>query len=87
MVCWCLCQHKEVGWIDEDKIQTHAFPPGSFFTKRGIPKPDDWVGSEVWVCGVPAMYKALSGARDEPGLQNGSALHNLGYDASEVVKF
>lgn len=60
----------EVGWIDEAKLKTYAFPPGA--------------GTVVWICGVDEMYKSLAGGRLTKGIKAGSALHNLGY-AEEMV--
>jgi cytochrome-b5 reductase len=60
------------GWVNEDKIKRHAFPPG-----------DDTI---ITVCGLPGVYDKLCGPRRDAHLSEGSALHSLGYTESMVVK-
>ena len=60
------------GWINEDKLRRHGFPPGE--------------NSRVVVCGLPGVYDKLCGPRTDPALAPGSALYNLGYSSSMVVK-
>jgi len=62
----------EAGWIDEEKIRRWAFPPS----------PE----TSVFVCGLPSMYDALCGARNESDLREGSVLDALGYTAEMVEK-
>lgn len=50
---------RERGWIDEEKIHQYGFPPGGFFSSRGIPTPDGWGGAELWLCGPPSMVCAV----------------------------
>lgn len=59
----------ETGWIDEAKIKRLGFSAAS--------------DSVVWVCGVDEMYKSLAGSRMK-NLEEGSALHNLGYTDDNV---
>jgi cytochrome-b5 reductase len=63
----------ELGWIDEDKIRRHAFPPS--------------VDTRVFVCGLPGVYDHLCGPRTVKEIRAGSALHNIGYNEDMVVKF
>ena len=63
----------ENGWIDQEKIERLAPPPAEDGSHK------------VFVCGLPAMYEALCGARGEP-LADGSVLAALGHSASNVVK-
>lgn len=53
----------------------------SFLEKHGHPGP----GTLVFICGPPAMYADLSGARGEKALSG--VLADLGYRAEQVVKF
>ena len=68
MTVHILCQ----GWVNEDKIKRHGFPPG-----------DD---TFVAVCGLPGVYDKLCGPRESEALTQGSALHSLGYTSAMVVK-
>ena len=63
----------EFGWIDEEKIKKFCFAPS-----------DD---TGVFVCGLPAMYAALCGPRDQKEVASGTVLNKLGYSDSMVVKF
>ena len=60
------------GWVNEEKIKKHGFPPG-----------DD---SLVVVCGLPGVYDKLCGPRSDSNLAERSALHSLGYTKEMVVK-
>lgn len=62
----------ETGWIDESKIAKYAHPPDR--------------DTLVFVCGLPPMYAALCGPREEKALREGTALHRLGYTTDMVVK-
>jgi len=62
----------ETGWIDEAKIQKYAFPPSE--------------DTMVFVCGLPPMYEALCGPRNEKELKEGSTLLKLGYTQDMVAK-
>ena len=62
----------ESGWIDAKKIQKYAFAPSA--------------DTLVFVCGLPAMYKALCGPREEKVLAEGSTLSDLGYTTDMVTK-
>jgi cytochrome-b5 reductase len=63
----------EIGWVDEDKIRMHAFPPAA--------------DTRVFVCGLPGVYDKLCGPRLSPFVTKDSALGNLGYSNDMVVKF
>ena len=41
----------------------------------------------VFVCGVPALYAALCGPRDQKGVAAGTVLQRLGYLDHMVFKF
>ena len=62
----------ETGWVDEAKLKKHAFPPAE--------------DTLVFVCGLPGMYAALCGPRNEKELKDGSTLQKLGYTADMVAK-
>ena len=62
----------EAGWIDEQKIRKHAFGPA--------------IDTLVLVCGLPAMYAALCGPREETSVREGSTLAALGYTREMVAK-
>ena len=62
-----------VGHIDAAKIAAYCAPPSA--------------QTRVFVCGVPAMYESLCGARAEKGVAPGSVLHGLKYTEEMVVKF
>jgi cytochrome-b5 reductase len=61
------------GWIDEEKVAKYCHPPA-----------DDTC---VFVCGVPPMYNALCGPRDQKEIKEGSTLHKLGYANGSCFKF
>jgi cytochrome-b5 reductase len=63
----------ELGWVNEDKLRRHAFPPVA--------------DTRVFVCGLPGVYDKLCGPRLSRSLEANSALDNLGYDATLVIKF
>jgi cytochrome-b5 reductase len=64
---------KTIGWVNEDKIRTHGFPPSN--------------DTRVVVCGLPGVYDKLCGSRFEPNsLTPGCALSNLSYAADTVLK-
>jgi len=63
----------EVGWINEEKIRNHAFPPS--------------VDTKVFVCGLPGVYDKLCGPRLSPQVAAGSALFSIGYSDDMVIKF
>jgi cytochrome-b5 reductase len=63
----------ELGWVSEEKISRHAFPPA--------------VDTRVFVCGLPGVYLKLCGPRTTRALSPHSALHELGYSDDMVVKF
>lgn len=63
----------ETGWIDEAKVKKYAFPATA--------------DTNVFICGLPAMYESFCGARGEPGLKEGTIMHNLGYSAEQITKF
>eukprot|EP01062_Namystynia_karyoxenos_P011650 TRINITY_DN14187_c0_g1_i1.p1 TRINITY_DN14187_c0_g1~~TRINITY_DN14187_c0_g1_i1.p1 ORF type:complete len:341 (+),score=129.50 TRINITY_DN14187_c0_g1_i1:70-1023(+) len=63
----------EKGWVDEEKVKKHCFPPG-----------DDTL---IMVCGVPPLYDIFCGPRTEKELKEGTVLHKLGYTTEMVVKF
>ena len=67
-----VADHAEVGWVSEDRIRTHGFPPA-----------DDTL---IVVCGLPGVYAKLCGRRSEAGLADGCALKNLGYSDHMVCK-
>ena len=46
------------------------------------PSPD----TLVFVCGLPPMYKAICGPREDKVLAEGSALSDLGYSTEMVAK-
>ena len=62
----------ETGWVDKAKIEKYCFPPS----------PD----TLLFVCGLPGMYNALCGPRNEKELKDGSVLQQLGYTAAMVAK-
>lgn len=64
-------QNKALGWVGRDVIQAHAFPPHPH--------------TLTYVCGLPSVYNALCGPRDDPACSG--VLADLGYDATHVVKF
>ena len=66
-------QAKELGWVDERVLKLHAHPPAR--------------DTKVFVCGLPGVYDKLCGPRNDAGVAPGSALANLGYEATHVVKF
>lgn len=59
------------GRIDETFLRAHVPPPSADVL--------------IFVCGPPAMYNTLSGARTEKKLSG--ALAGMGYRANQVVKF
>ena len=61
------------GWIDEEKVAKYCYPPSE--------------STCVFVCGVPPMYNALCGPRDQKEIKEGSTLHKLGYANSSCFKF
>jgi cytochrome-b5 reductase len=63
----------EGGWIDAAKVAKYT----------PAPSPE----RSVFVCGLPAMYKALCGSRVCPDVAEGSVLAELGFRAEHVVKF
>ena len=63
---------REFGWVSEETLRRRAFPP----TPDGL----------VFVCGLPSVYEKLCGPRGAP-LAKYSALHNLGYEDANVIKF
>ena len=62
----------EVGWVDAAKIEKYAHAPSA--------------DTQVFVCGLPAMYEALCGPRTDKEVPADTVLARLGYDASMVVK-
>ena len=62
----------ECGWIDEEKIRTHAFPPAH--------------DTLAFVCGQPALYQRLCGPHDDKVLRDGTVLDKLGYRTANVAK-
>ena len=65
----------ECGWVDSEKVARLGFGPAADGS------------SAAFVCGLPALYDAMCGPRDEGGLRAGTALERLGYAAADVVKF
>ena len=63
----------ESGWIDEEKVAKHCYPPAA--------------DTCVFVCGLPSMYDALCGPRDVAEITEGSTLHRLGYADASCFKF
>jgi hypothetical protein len=63
----------ELGWVNEEKILSHGFPPA----------PD----TKVFVCGLPGVYLKLCGPRSSLEIPPGTALRALGYSQEMVVKF
>ena len=63
----------EIGWIDEEKIRMHGFPPAE--------------DTMVLVCGLPGVYDKLCGPRNSVSLPKGCVLSNLGYTEEMVLKF
>jgi cytochrome-b5 reductase len=61
------------GWVNEDKISRHAFPPSA--TTR------------VMVCGLPGVYDKLSGPRNSADVPQSTILGRLGYLTEMVIKF
>ena len=66
---------KDLGWVTIDKIE-----------KYSASTPSD-VGHRVFVCGLPGIYLALCGPRDDPKLSTDSQLYRLGYRDEQVIKF
>jgi ferredoxin-NADP reductase len=64
----------ELGWVNEEKIRKHAFPPRHDGSVR------------VMVCGLPGVYEKICGPRHDPRVAEGSILHTLGYTDDMVVK-
>ena len=63
----------EIGWVNEDKIRRHGFPPA-----------DD---TRVLVCGLPGVYDKICGPRTSAEVDPDSALGRIGYSKDMVVKF
>jgi len=63
----------DTGFITDKLISEH------------MPKPDSGADAQIWICGPPPMYEALSGPRGEPEV--GGVLAKLGYSADQVNKF
>jgi hypothetical protein len=63
----------ELGWVDRAKIETFCHPPS-----------DETL---VFVCGLPQLYAAMCGPRDEKGVAEGTILAELGFTEDMVVKF
>ena len=53
----------ETGWIDKAKIEKYCFPPAE--------------DTLLFVCGLPPMYKALCGPREEKELVEGLEANHL----------
>lgn len=53
---------RDIGWLDQTHVHRYSFPPGGFFAARGLPTPDGWAKSELWLCGKPSMVEELIGA-------------------------
>jgi len=66
---------KELGWVNGDKVSRRSASNAH----------DD--GHRVLICGLPAVYLALSGSRFESKVKEGSQLHQLGYRDHQVIKF
>jgi len=66
---------KELGWVNGDKV-----------SRRGASNAQD-DGHRVFICGLPGVYLALCGRRSDPGIEEGTQLHRLGYQDHQVVKF
>jgi len=62
----------ELGWVNEDKIRRHAFPPAE--------------NTRVVVCGLPGVYDKICGPRSETHLGQCSVLRSLGYEDHMVIK-
>ena len=62
----------EAGWIDQRIIAEHAHPAAA--------------DTQLFVCGLPAMYSTLCGPRTEADIATGSVLHRLGYTEEMVAK-
>lgn len=62
----------ERGFINKQLVETHMPAPAA--------------DTQLWICGPPAMYNALSGPRDEPAVVAG-LLAEMGYNAEQVYKF
>ena len=60
------------GWVDEAKVRKYAFEASE--------------DTLVLVCGLPAMYKAMCGPREEAHVAEGTVLDNLGYTKQMVAK-
>jgi len=60
------------GWIDQAKVAQFCHPPSE--------------ETMVMVCGVPAMYEALCGPRQDRALAKGSVLEQMGYSDTMVAK-
>lgn len=69
--CPMLCVIVIQGWVNEDKIRRHAFPPAA--------------DTRVLVCGLPGVYDKLCGPRVDPTVAPGTALHNTGYTVDGIV--
>jgi cytochrome-b5 reductase len=67
------CRTAELGWVNEDKVSRHAFPPAQ--------------DTKVFVCELTNVYKYVCGPRTTPEVSSGSILSNLGYTNEMVVKF
>lgn len=67
-----LLKHAELGWVTEDKIRKHGYPPSE--------------DTRVFVCGLPGVYEKICGSRFIDTLTADSALHKLGYSAHMVIK-
>mmetsp|Transcript_12653 Transcript_12653/g.28090 ORF Transcript_12653/g.28090 Transcript_12653/m.28090 type:complete len:117 (-) Transcript_12653:586-936(-) len=65
-------KHKEMGWVNEDRIIQHGCPPSE--------------DTKVLVCGLPGVYEKLCGPRAVPQIAANSVLDKLGYTESMVIK-
>lgn len=64
--------HGEVGWVNEDKLRKHGFPPSE--------------DTRVIVCGLPGVYDKLCGPRDTTDVIPHSILATLGYQHHMIIK-
>lgn len=65
---------KELGWITGDKVKKHA----------ATQVVDN---HRIFICGLPGIYIALAGKRNDPKVAQDSQLYRLGYRDHHVIKF
>jgi hypothetical protein len=63
----------ELGWVDQPKIEKFCHKPSE--------------DMKIFVCGLPGLYAAMCGPREEKEVAEGTVLAKLGYTRDMVVKF